>query len=62
MSWKDKSQVNFISNQFANSTVIVQRRQNGQQQKTDKIIPEVAQDYSQKGMGHVDQYDASLQI
>jgi hypothetical protein len=60
VSWSDKKTVNFITNQYTTEAVVVQRRQSGQEDKTNKTIPKVAQDYTAKGMGHVDSFDAAL--
>lgn len=55
-SWQDKSLVNFLSNIHYNDTVEVERRKKGKKIKT--VIPRVAQDYTQIGMGHVDAFDS----
>lgn len=56
----DKKDVNFLTNKYTVETALVQQRQNRQDNKTARIIPKVAQDYSQEGMGHVDVFDAAL--
>lgn len=55
-SWQDNSLVNFLSNIHFNDTVEVDRRKKGQ--KIKAVIPRVAQDYTQIGMGHVDAFDS----
>jgi hypothetical protein len=61
VSWRDKSLVNFYSNQFCNEVVTVQQKQHKEANKSAKTIPRIAQDYSQNGMGHVDAYDSHMQ-
>lgn len=60
VSYSDKRMVNFITTIATTETTTVQQRQNKQENKTDRCIPKVAQDYTQGGMGHVDTFDAAL--
>ncbi len=59
-SWKDKQTVNMLSNIFSMETVLTQQQQNKKEEKSDKYIPMMADDYTQGGMGHVDTFDATL--
>jgi len=52
--------VNFLSNQYSIEITTVQRRQNEEDQKSEKVIPKATQDYTEGGMSHVNTYDATL--
>jgi hypothetical protein len=60
MTWKDKNLVRFLSNMA--STEIVDTKQKFKGKLEQKFIPKIACDYTVKGMGHVDQYNAKLKI
>ncbi len=60
VSWKNKQVVNFLTNIATTQTTTVQQKQHGEDEKTDKQVPVVNQDYSKKEMGHVDTFDAAL--
>lgn len=60
LSWKDKKQVNYLTNQFVAQLAVVWQKQHGEEEKSLKFVPKTNQDYSENGMGHVDTVDASL--
>jgi len=60
VSWKDKSQVNFVSNMYANEVDIVMQKQFKEDTKSMKFVPSIAKDYTENGMGNVDSFNASL--
>jgi hypothetical protein len=57
ISWKDKAQVRYLTNQHANSSAQVERKSHMSEEKRMETIPTAAMDYTKKGMGHVDTFD-----
>jgi hypothetical protein len=58
VTWEDKNMTRFLSNIYSNSVVTSTQRVKGKMQK--KRMPKLAYDYTVKGMGHVDQFNAKL--
>lgn len=60
ISWKDKANVRYLTNQYSNESVKVFRRTHFSDVKIQETIPAAAYDYSKFGMGHVDAFDKHL--
>ena len=58
MSWRDKNLTRFLSN--IASTEIIDTKQKSKGELQAKLIPKIVNDYTTKGMGHVDQFNAKL--
>ena len=57
---KSASPANFFTSTAGNAVVTAMRRKEKKGRKVEQVIPLVAKEYTELGIGHVDAFDAHL--